>query len=101
MPDLAYSPDYVWQNWPNKPPEWHRWHGGAVFILKNKSPVWVSNRVSNADYGYPSFHFDWPYKENRKRAADAARGAYIDIGLEPGDYLILLVNGKKWDGGYY
>lgn len=53
LSDLAYSPNYVWQNWPNKPQDWHRWHGGAVGVLKNKEPVWVDGRVSNADYNYP------------------------------------------------
>lgn len=99
LPDLAYSPNYVWNNWPDKPPTWHRWHGGAVFILKNKFPVWVNRRVSNWDAGFPGFFFDYPYNQNRKRAADAARGAFVDIALTPGDFLIFLVNELKGDYG--
>lgn len=73
-----------------------RWHGGALYVLKNKAIEWQDGRVSDADYLFDCYCYDYPYEENRKRAADAARGAYFDIDLETGDDLILVVNGEKY-----
>lgn len=93
--------NYTWGNWPTD--DRARIHGGDVFMLKNKRPVYGlaadGLRVQNADtvLGAGTF-IDPPYSSSRQNAADLARGSSTIINLEPGDVLNFVVNAIKNKG---
>jgi cysteine-rich repeat protein len=112
-PDTLTDIDYETQNhaWGNGQ-EGGRWHGSSYYIVKNSQVYFGPNtdpdnmdeggfRVTNFEEYVESAYYDDPYIENRKRAADSARGVSVYMNLAPGDYLMFIVNELVGTNSWY
>lgn len=89
LTDAEYA-SYAWTNLPSDAQA--RYHGSSVLYIKNAAPVFTNGRVSNAAGYIDSSAYDPVYNENKKRAANAARGVAKSINLNNGDTLDFIVN---------